>query len=214
MISAFHHSETATQADSPKIDRDRPGNTASLKMKNLMFPNTHSPTPHQQQCMNIYIIWDHLQAGAAPAAFVFPNSSGKLFLFDVIWNGWGSSLQVNFTYFYPLYAEHVLDNRYWQEFKKKRCLTLMLILDISNVKLRVYSWSNIKSEFKVYEPVHRKYIPKYIQQYAKLHNLFISGKCSTCFGWYLHPLSGAHTTVSTASGICQTVTVTCRDSSR
>ena len=23
---------------------------------------------------------------------------------------------------------------------------------------------------------------------------------STCFGWYLHPSSGAHTTVSTASG--------------
>jgi hypothetical protein len=25
--------------------------------------------------------------------------------------------------------------------------------------------------------------------------------CSTCFGWYHHPLSGAQTTVSTASGI-------------
>jgi len=30
------------------------------------------------------------------------------------------------------------------------------------------------------------------------------------FGWYLHPSSGAHTTVSTASGICHTVTATCR----
>ena len=28
-----------------------------------------------------------------------------------------------------------------------------------------------------------------------------SVNCSTCFGWYLHPSSGAHTTVST----CQTV---------
>ena len=34
--------------------------------------------------------------------------------------------------------------------------------------------------------------------------------CSTCFGWYHHPSSGAQTTVSTASGICHTVTATCR----
>jgi hypothetical protein len=37
------------------------------------------------------------------------------------------------------------------------------------------------------------------------------GNCYTCFGLYLHPLSGAHTTVSTASDICQTVTTTCCD---
>jgi hypothetical protein len=46
----------------------------------------------------------------------------------------------------------------------------------------------------------------YIQQDATLHSLFISGNCSTCFGWYHHPSSGAHTTVSTASGICHTLT--------
>ena len=44
--------------------------------------------------------------------------------------------------------------------------------------------------------------------------LFISGNCSTCFGWYHHPSSGAHTTVSTASGICHTVTATCCYSGR
>jgi hypothetical protein len=33
----------------------------------------------------------------------------------------------------------------------------------------------------------------YIQQDAKLHSLFISGNCSTCFEWYFHPSSGAHT---------------------
>ena len=60
--------------------------------------------------------------------------------------------------------------------------------------------------FKVQQPVHRKFIPIYIQQDATLHSLFISGKCSTFFGWYLHPSSGEHTTVSTASGTCQTVT--------
>jgi hypothetical protein len=53
-------------------------------------------------------------------------------------------------------------------------------------------------------------IPTYIQQDVTLHSLFISGNCSTCFGWYFHPSSGAHTTVSTASGICHTVTATCR----
>ena len=52
-------------------------------------------------------------------------------------------------------------------------------------------------------------IPIYIQQDAKLHSLFISGNCSTCFGWYFHPSSGAHTTVSTASGIYQTVIANC-----
>ena len=53
-------------------------------------------------------------------------------------------------------------------------------------------------------------IPIYIQQDATLHSLFISGNCSTCFGWYFHPSSGANTTVSTASGICHTVTSICR----
>jgi hypothetical protein len=53
-------------------------------------------------------------------------------------------------------------------------------------------------------------IPISIQQDTTLHNLFISGNSSTCFGWYFHPSSEAHTTVSTASGICHTVTATCR----
>jgi hypothetical protein len=57
--------------------------------------------------------------------------------------------------------------------------------------------------------VHRKYIPIYIQQDATLRSLFISGNYSTRFGWYFHPPSGAHTTVSTASGICHTVTAIC-----
>jgi serine/threonine protein kinase len=52
-------------------------------------------------------------------------------------------------------------------------------------------------------------IPIYIQQHATLHSLFISGNCSTCFRWYFHPSSGAHSTVSKASGICHTVTAIC-----
>jgi hypothetical protein len=35
----------------------------------------------------------------------------------------------------------------------------------------------------------------------------ISENYSTCFGWYHHPSSGAQKAVSTASGICHTVTV-------
>ena len=61
--------------------------------------------------------------------------------------------------------------------------------------------------FNVHGSVHLKNIPIYIQQDATLH---ISGNWSTCFGWQLIPSSGAHTTVSTASGICQNVTATCR----
>jgi len=38
----------------------------------------------------------------------------------------------------------------------------------------------------------------------------LSGNCSTCFGRYHHPSSGAQTTVSTEFGICYTVTATCR----
>jgi len=58
-----------------------------------------------------------------------------------------------------------------------------------------------------------KSIPIYIQKDATLHRLFISVNCSTCLGWYLHPLSGAHKTVSTAYGIIHTVTATSRKGS-
>jgi hypothetical protein len=37
----------------------------------------------------------------------------------------------------------------------------------------------------------------------------LSGNYSICFVCYLYPSSGAQTTVSTASGICHTVSVTC-----
>jgi hypothetical protein len=48
------------------------------------------------------------------------------------------------------------------------------------------------------------------KQNTTLHSLFIPENCATCFGWYLYPSSGAHTTVSTASGICHTVTARLR----
>ena len=49
-----------------------------------------------------------------------------------------------------------------------------------------------------------------IQRDAIFTQFILSGNCSTCFGRYLHPSSGAQTTVSTASGICHSVTATCR----
>jgi len=41
----------------------------------------------------------------------------------------------------------------------------------------------------------------------------ISVNCSTCLGWLFHPSSGAHITVITASGTCQTLSATfhCRE---
>ena len=41
----------------------------------------------------------------------------------------------------------------------------------------------------------------YFQRRATLRSLFLE-KFSTCFGWYLHPSSGAHTTVFIVSGTC------------
>jgi hypothetical protein len=43
-----------------------------------------------------------------------------------------------------------------------------------------------------------------------IRQFILSGNCTTCFGWYHYPSSGGQTTVSTASGICHTVTATCR----
>jgi len=50
-----------------------------------------------------------------------------------------------------------------------------------------------------------------VQQDATIYSLFISANRSTCFGWYIHPSSGANVTVSTAPGISKTVTATCRE---
>ena len=50
-----------------------------------------------------------------------------------------------------------------------------------------------------------------IQHDATIYSLFISANCSTCFGCYLHPSSGAHITVFTVSGISETVNAICRE---
>jgi hypothetical protein len=50
---------------------------------------------------------------------------------------------------------------------------------------------------------------QYISNKMQRYTVYLSGNCSTCFGWYFYPSSGAHTTVSTTSGICHTVTAIC-----
>jgi len=46
------------------------------------------------------------------------------------------------------------------------------------------------------------------QQDAHVTEFILSDNCSTCFGRYYHPSSGAQTTVTTASGNRYTVMVT------
>jgi hypothetical protein len=91
----------------------------------------------------------------------------------------------------------------------------ILVIAVWPFKSRVKShlpFTSVIRRINIYGSVHCKYILVYvyIQQDATLHSLFISGNCSTRFGWYFHPSSGAHTTVSTASGICHTFTAICR----
>ena len=55
--------------------------------------------------------------------------------------------------------------------------------------------------FNIYGPLHRNNILLYkSQQDAHVTEFILSNNCSTCFGRYYHPSSGAQTTVTTASG--------------
>ena len=58
--------------------------------------------------------------------------------------------------------------------------------------------------------MHRKNILIYIQQDATLHSLFYLETALDISGGTSTPSSGAHATLSTASGICHTVTAICR----
>ena len=50
-----------------------------------------------------------------------------------------------------------------------------------------------------------------VQQVATIYSLFTSVNRSTCFVWYLHTSLGAHITVSTVSGIIETVIAICHE---
>ena len=64
--------------------------------------------------------------------------------------------------------------------------------------------SKIKHISKLYSNIH--------PTRCNVTQFIFSGNCSTCFGWYHHALSGAQTTISTASGICHTVIAIAADS--
>jgi hypothetical protein len=76
--------------------------------------------------------------------------------------------------------------------------------------LRVYKRQTISLVFNFHGSVHRNNYSDIYPTRCKFTQFILSGNCSTCFGWYLQPSSGAHTPVSTASGICHTVTAICR----
>jgi len=71
--------------------------------------------------------------------------------------------------------------------------------------------SNLESptryNFTFKGPCTVKYMPINVQEDAKIYSLFISVNRSTYFGWYHHQSSGAHVTVSTASGIYESTEI-------
>ena len=72
----------------------------------------------------------------------------------------------------------------------------------------------VGNNFKVHGSVHRNNILIYVQQYATLHSLFYLETAPHVSGGTTTHNQERKTTVSTASGICHTVTATCRDSGR
>jgi len=67
--------------------------------------------------------------------------------------------------------------------------------------------------FNFHGSVHRKNILIYISNKTQRYTVYFIWKLLYVFRLVHHPSSGAQTTVSTASGICHTVTATCRDCS-
>ena len=68
-------------------------------------------------------------------------------------------------------------------------------------------------EIATCKPAKCVFSPIIVPKDETIYSLFIYVNRCTCFGWYLHPSSGAHVTVSTAYGSSKTVTATCRPSS-
>ena len=68
--------------------------------------------------------------------------------------------------------------------------------------------SSLNLQFKVVSSL--SFISNIYPTRSNVTQFILSGNCPSCFGWYIHPPSGAQTTVSTASGICHAVTAICR----
>jgi hypothetical protein len=95
----------------------------------------------------------------------------------------------------------VVQNIYCKKKYKQDCGWSLGVIVLQKQQCVWRSWvraSQIYSNIRVY-PTR-----------CKFTQFILSGNCFTYFGCYFHPSSGAHTTVSTASGNCHTVTAICR----
>jgi len=72
------------------------------------------------------------------------------------------------------------------------------------------SFNVLARKFSLHKEKTRKFYSNIYPTRCNVTQFILSGNCSTCFGWYHHPSSGAQTTVSTASGICHIVIAICR----
>ena len=88
-----------------------------------------------------------------------------------------------------------------------QCVSYILLFNYL-MHFPLISWTSWPLTLKFWQEFPQ-FLLTYFQRDATLHSLFLEN-CSTRFGWYVHPSSGAHTTVFTVSGTCQTVTATCR----
>jgi hypothetical protein len=80
----------------------------------------------------------------------------------------------------------------------------------TNFKIMFSQNSIIVGAYLASNKIHKYYSNIYPTRCNVTQFIILSGNCPTGFGWYHHPSSGAQTTVSTASGICHTVTAICR----
>jgi len=92
-----------------------------------------------------------------------------------------------------------VENMWWADRPK---MTTQFVCRITKKRIQIHTHNILYKFFHNYSNIYPKR--------CNVTQFIISGNCSTCFGWYLHLLSGAHTTVSTTSGICHTVAATCR----
>jgi hypothetical protein len=102
----------------------------------------------------------------------------------------------------------VAGNRFSAQYHKLRCVSLTVYRQ-PNIKHLVVYVSEMVFKLTAYKSTTTIFncIPGYKSQLdAHVTEFILSDNCSTCFGRYYHPSSGAQITVTTASGNRYTVT--------
>jgi len=87
-----------------------------------------------------------------------------------------------------------------------RLLCLQLSVTVLSNRLRALGKAHSKKDRP---SVSRTVYSNIYPTRCNVTQFILSGNCSTCFGWHHYPSLGTQTTVSTASGICHTVTDIC-----